>query len=198
MKDFDTVISDFRWPRKGDLPFRSSKDVRKNARVEPHASSRLVMMMEGYKKAADLMVVQARGSTYDRDLLVYPIIFNYRQFLELGLKYLIASYGRPAAIEPNWKSHDLSFLWSQFRQVLEWSDAPGDDAEGVFERIVAQFAKIDPSSYSYRYPVDRQGRPIPVEHEDLDLDVLADVMRGVSGYIDGCDGYLDNLVHAGP
>jgi hypothetical protein len=49
---------------------------------------------------------------------VYPIIFTYRQFIELELKYLIATYGFTVGIEANWRSHDVAFLWSEFVKVL--------------------------------------------------------------------------------
>jgi len=63
--------------------------------------------------------------------------------------------------------------------------------------IVAEFAKVDPKSYSYRYPVDIHGKEIPLGVEVLDLAVLKDVMDGVGGYFTGSDGYLDHLEGGG-
>ena len=65
-------------------------------------------------------------------------------------------------------------------------------------RLVAEFATVDPGSFSFRYPVDTQGRPIELAHGYMDLSVLADVIEGVDGYFTGCDGYLDALASAGP
>lgn len=56
--------------------------------------------------------------------------------------------------------------------------------------------EIDHSSYSYRYPVDRNGNPISVAYSDLHLPNLADVMEVVDGYFTGCDGYLSDLLCA--
>ncbi|MBO9501648.1 hypothetical protein [Brevundimonas sp. A19_0] len=64
--------------------------------------------------------------------------------------------------------------------------------------IVAEFAKVDPGSFSYRYPVDTKGKLIELAHDRLDLGALADVMNAVDGYFSGCDGYLDHLQSAGP
>ena len=66
-------------------------------------------------------------------------------------------------------------------------------ADPIVGAIILEFAKIDPASYAYRYPVDRNGRLLPVAQNDLHLPTLADVMNGVSAYFDGCDAYLDNL-----
>jgi len=76
------------------------------------------MMMAGYKKAADLMVERAARSQPDRDALVYPIIFSYRQFIELSLKYLTTTYGHTVGIDAIWNSHDLGMLWKTFMKIL--------------------------------------------------------------------------------
>ena len=88
-KTFDEILeSEFRWPKKGDLPFQQSEQWNKNACLAQNAIIRLALMTDGYKKAADLAVIQATDSRGDRDFLVFPIIFNYRHFLELSLKIL--------------------------------------------------------------------------------------------------------------
>ena len=159
----------------------------------------MVLMLTGYKRAADSLVKQAVEDTADRDTLVFPIIFNYRQFLELSLKYLISTYGRTVGVDPIWKSHDLTKLWTQFEAVLQAFGSDDEDgATAAVGRLVAEFATVDPGSFSFRYPVDTQGRPIELAHGYMDLSVLADVMEGVDGYFTGCDGYLDALASAGP
>lgn len=190
---------EFRWPRRGDQPFTRSGRPLDNACIAPHAHDRLVMMVTGYKLAADVMVERAATDRFDRDALVYPIIFNYRQFIELSLKYLIATYGPTVGVEANWNSHDLADLWKEFAKVLDGygTDDP-DGTDSVVAGMVAEFAKVDPLSFSYRYPVDKKGKPIPVEREELDLAALADAMQALDGYFTGCDGYLDNLQGAGP
>ncbi len=196
---FDDLLSrEFRWPRQGDRPFIQSKNWQDNAHIEPHVHGRLVMMMTGYKKAADLMVECASGDRFDRAALVYPIIFNYRQFIELSLEYLIATYGHTVGVKATWNKHDLEDLWEAFTAVLEgYGCHRVEETDPVVAEIVAEFAKVDPASFSYRYPVDTKGKPIPIAHEELDLMVLADVMLALDGYFSGCDGYFDNLQGAG-
>ena len=199
-KSFEDLLNtEFRWPRQGDKPFVVADDPYDNANVAEDGFSRLVLMTNGYKKAADLMVEASAGSHVTRSILVFPIIFNYRQFLELSLKYQLATFGRAVGIEPNWTSHDLGKLWTAFLEMLERYGTPDpDEADPVVGEIILEFAKIDPGSYSYRYPVDQRGKPLPVSHSDLHLPTLADVMDGVAGYFKGCDGYLDHLLGASP
>jgi hypothetical protein len=157
------------------------------------------MMTEGYKRGADLMVMRSVDNPFDRDTLVFPIIFNYRQFIELSLKYLIAAYGSTVGVGPNWISHDLAVLWKTFSHLLgQYGHSYPNPDDLVVAGIIAEFAKVDPHSFAYRYPVDTKGNPIPVAHQDLDLSVLADVMQAVDGYFSGCDGYLDNLQGSEP
>ena len=194
-KSIDEILNaEFRWPKQGDKPFVVSDDPYGNAEIAHDGFTRLVLMMDGYKKAADLMVEASRDDRYTRDVLVFPAIFNYRQYLELSLKFHLATYGPAVGIEPNWHSHDLATLWAAFLAMLdEYGTEDPDEADPVVGEIILEFAKIDPRSYAYRYPVDRKGNPLPVAYSDLHLPTLADVMNAVDVYFKGCDGYLNSL-----
>lgn len=197
---FESLLnSEFRWPKAGDMPFRQSQDWHENAYIDPHGHGRLVMMTTGYKKAADLMVEHAIADHADRSSLVYPIIFNYRQFIELSLKYLISTYGRTVHVDAIWNTHDLGELWTAFADVLKkYGHQDKDGTDLAVAQIVAEFAIVDPRSFSYRYPVDIKGKPIPITHREVHLAALADVMKGLDGYFSGTDGYLSSLQDAGP
>ena len=93
-RTFEELLNaEFRWPVRGDKPFVAAADPLENANITGDGFDRLVFMKDGYKMGADLMVEEAEKDRANRDLLVFPIIFNYRQFLELALKYHIATYG---------------------------------------------------------------------------------------------------------
>lgn len=94
-KTFEDILnSEFRWPAPGDKPFVVADDPFDNANIANDGFTRLVLMKEGYKSAADLMVQAAASDRQTRDILVFPIIFNYRQFLELTLKSHILQVSR--------------------------------------------------------------------------------------------------------
>ncbi|MEM8851600.1 MAG: hypothetical protein AAGE03_16415 [Pseudomonadota bacterium] len=199
-KTFEDILNqEFRWPTQGDIPFVAADRPLSNANIAENGFQRLMLMKTGYKAAADLMVTATIDDRPQRDVLVFPIIFNYRHFIELSLKYQIATFGPAVCVEPNWNSHNLADLWSEFLAVLEhYGTEDPDEADPVVGNIILEFAKIDPGSYSYRYPVDRKGAPIPIAYADLHLPTLADVMNGVEGYFSGCDGYLGSLLDASP
>ncbi|MEQ8657169.1 MAG: hypothetical protein RIC24_07660 [Hyphomicrobiales bacterium] len=197
-KSFEDILNaEFRWPKQGDKPFVAAEDQFENANIVGDGFTRFVLMMEGYKQAADLMIAASADDRPMRDVLVFPIIFNYRQFLELALKYQIATFGPAVCIEPVWNTHFLDRLWGQFLEMLErYGTEDPDEADPVVGEIILEFAKIDPDSCSYRYPVDRRGNPISVAYSDLHLPTLADVMSAVAGYFSGCDGYLNDRLKA--
>ena len=199
-KTFEDILNaEFRWPAQGDNPFVVADNPYDNANIADSEFARLCLMTEGYKAAADLMVKATTDDHRTRDILVFPIIFNYRQFLELSLKYQLAIFGPEVWIKPNWNSHDLAKLWSEFLAMLEhYGTEDPDEADPVVGTIILEFAKIDPRSDSYRFSVDRKGKPLPVAYSVLHLPTLANVMHGVAGYFSGCDGYLSSLLDATP
>jgi len=197
--------ADFRLPSPGDRALNSAPDTSSGAEIAQHPFDRTVLMTKGYKEAADVLVARVLadqgGTTSDGRssyLLVYPILFCYRHFLELSLKYVISKYGHLAGVLPNANDHDLNQLWQKFRQVLESFGDSDDTALTAVEDVVAEFAKIDPGSFTFRYPKSRRGDAIVINKESIDLANLCTTMNRVSNYFDGTDGYLDDLSTAGP
>ena len=186
-----------RWPTPGDTLFTSSGP--NDAVLKPAFGSNMHMMTAGYRRAADALVDQAAGWQYDRDSLVWPIVFLYRQYLELALKVAIADFGRSASIEPNWRSHDLKFLWSQFKKITHyWGIEKNDKMNSTVGKVIAEFSNVDPESMSFRYPVTHEGDPIDLAgHERLDLIRIKDVMRGVANLLDSTTGWISDLEKSG-
>src|SRR5690242_2623437 len=174
----EALKTEIRWPQKGDKALTQAAEPADNASIAKDDHTRLVLMTYGYKKAAELMVEYAAENPSWRDSLVYPILFNYRHFIELSLKYQLATFGPVVGIEPNWDKHELEWLWVRFAEMLVYyGTSDPDEADPVVAGIVLEFAKIDPKSYSNRYPVDRHGNAVPLSETLLDLSNLADVMK---------------------
>lgn len=112
----DLTGSIISWPKPGDVAFTPASRGQ-GAEVSQDRHGRLVMMMTGYKEAADHLVQKTVDEPYQRHSLVYPILFNYRQFVELNLKYLIAT--ATVGIQANWQRHDLGKLWGIFQTVKD-------------------------------------------------------------------------------
>jgi hypothetical protein len=130
----EALRADFRWPRKGDTLLAEAPEPLDNALIAENERTRLVLMTDGYKQAGDLMVRRTIDRPSTRDFLVFPILFTYRHFLELSLKYMLATFGPHVSIEPNWNTHDLAVLAKSFFEMLESYGTPDpDDADAVMK-----------------------------------------------------------------
>lgn len=188
-----------RWPRKGDHPFKAARHWEENAWIGGNKNQRTYLIMEGYRKGADLMVGEALGDRAQRDFLVYPIIFSYRQYIEIALKDLISNYGPHVGFKAVWNTHDLNVLWRTFHEVFMAYGIDDDETmTDAARNIVGEFAKVDPRSFSFRYAVDKKGAEISLAHEHLDLSTLADVMEGLELFLSATGDYMDHLKYAGP
>ena len=187
-----------RGPQRNGKPLAALADPPDSAGFGDGGLFGFSLMADGYRAAGDLMVAEASRSPPARELLVFPIIFNYRLFLELSLKFLLAAYGRPAGIELDWSMRDLAMLRRTVLQMIrKYGIATPEDAGSVAEEIFLAFAKVDPRSCSLRLPVDGNGKSLPVAPDELDLPELADAVAAMSAYFDKCDACLDNLGGAG-
>ncbi len=116
---------------------------------------------EGFRRAADVLSNYVFTSTVDLDDVAMPILYCYRQSIELRLKYLLALGGmleRKDVLPVS--SHDLMYLWRKVRPVLEqnWGTGGPTILDRV-ARVLDEFAKLDSGGYGFRYPVDLKGAP---------------------------------------
>ena len=125
----------------------------------------LILYIEGYKKAADKLIQEVKKESIYLDILVYPILFLYRQYIELQLKHLIQESKTLLEKKKGNSSlthHNLLDLWnsvnSHMRDIIEEYNyneikeyITKEDIKKINE-IIREFDKIDPNSFSFRYP----------------------------------------------
>lgn len=156
-----------------------------------------VLYTGGYKEAGDLLLKYALRSGRQH-VLVYPIIFLYRHYIELQLKEIIVnnrSYLGKSEPFPDY--HNIDRLWEickqdlididepllnqldqkRYEEILSQYDALGKD--------VSQFSQWDPDSQHFRYPVDKKGNPIVLDLRSINLRELEELMRRISGLLGG-------------
>jgi hypothetical protein len=191
----DLLTKKFRWPIAGDRLFDSSKEPWDDARIVPDEFSRMVVMADGYKEGADTLVQTAIEQGNRRDFFIYPIVFCYRQYLELTLKWFLWTYGPAVGVSPNWRSHDLITLWGEFAKIqsLSGADEGDEGASDVVAECIREFSEIDEGSFNFRYAMKANGTPIALSRDRVDLARLRDVMEGIKSYFMGSDGFLDHL-----
>ncbi len=115
----------------------------------------------GFKRAADILADHILEFCSGGDLVIYPIVYLYRHYLELKLKDIITR-GNYLVDEPiKLKSgHSLNDLWNDCRTILQQIGIPTDTPEvKPFEACIKQLDRVDYQSSAFRYPITRSGKP---------------------------------------
>ncbi len=112
-----------------------------------------------YRRAATILANWAVATAVFSDTLVLPIVFLFRQYLEVTLKCLIAcaedALGKPPAVH---RTHDLDRLQRLAKDLLlEAFALQSDDRWSVTEECIRQVNAWDCKSMLFRYPVDTRG-----------------------------------------
>lgn len=150
---------------------------------------------DGYRLAADRLIADAESLTRgQRNSVLYPILFLYRQHLELMLKYiiLVGQRLRNKATQPP-HHHRLRDLWSEGKRVLrERSISISSENLARAEHTIGELIRLDPSSDLFRYPLDKTERfPFPEELRQFDLSLFGAKLEEVSAILRRIAGLLD-------
>ncbi len=149
--------------------FAANVDYQKNAYLDrvTDAAALWGLHADGFKLAVEVLVEQA-GTFYERNVLVYPIAFSYRHYIELKLKEIIASHGMKPPI-----THSLAHLWAVCKTaILERALPVSPQAQNRVDDLI-RFWNFDPMAATFRYPFDVQGaRSLPSNKTAVDLDYL--------------------------
>src|SRR5438094_5882579 len=151
---FDSITK-LPWPRRGDILFDHADDWYYNACLNRQYDNWELYAI-GYKTAADILVQYVIDTRSERDTLVFPIVFNYRQYLELRCKEIIR-VGRMLSNEPAEfpQMHDLRKLWIVCRETIANSEPSASETDfQAIDEAIAQFCAVDPKSEAFRYPMD--------------------------------------------
>jgi len=148
----------------------------------------------GYKDAADILVehIEKRQHGHPQDFLVYPIIFLYRQYLELSMKDLINQARKFFDdLTPFRQHHRINELWKLCDKLLD-QISPGDSAEYRKEigRLMEEFAQVDPLSFSFRYPEDKDGNPTLPGLDYINIRSVREVVRKISVILEGAGAMI--------
>ncbi len=154
---------------------------------------------EGYKRAGDILVQYVIDNNCYQDFLVYPIVFLYRQYLELRLKELILVSSR--LLDQNIDvpmDHNLLSLWAKARPNIEevWPDSQTKSYLDAIEDRLKELCSIDPGSYAFRYPEDKKGAPTLAGMQHINLRQLRDVIQGISNVLDGSSMGMGEYLNA--
>ena len=199
-KNFSDILTmESRWPKKGDRLLVSSDEWQTAASFAPDQISREAFIWDGYITAGAALIDEAQRRPHDRDMLLYPILFNYRHGLEAAMKWTIERYGRLAHVELDVLDHDLWSLWKKCKAILSAVSTSDDDEPlKVVEQVVQDFHGLDKRAVALRYSKNKNGRVILLPDKPIDLENVQRVMEAVDNFFKGADGLLDHYASASP
>lgn len=184
------------WPKKGEQLFRSDIDWWHNACLN-YCPDPLDLYALGYKRAGDFLAQHVIKTRRHQDVLVYPLVFLYRQYLELRLKELIKAGSLLIDKSQRFpKHHSINVLWKQCRKILEeaFPEDSSEDFDSV-EDCIKQFSEHDPSSTAFRYPTDKKGKKSLPGLTHINLKIFSEIMDNLASLLEaastGISYYLD-------
>ena len=184
-------------PQLGETLFKENENSKANVIMRRWGI--ITNYARGYLLAGNLLVNEIIKNPKDADKLIYPMIFNYRQALELSLKNAIL-IGSQVEGEMNVQfGHELQDLWQVCRPYLEVQLKEASETLEAVTSIIAQFAQNDNKSIKYRYPIKgkRENHTAEATFEKgtpLDYRNFAKVSQDVILYINECENKLTGML----
>ena len=202
-------MGDYLWVEDGDQLFIRTYNPAYCAHYgwEYHRAIAFASYLSGYKLAADFLVEKAIEEAKKHhieviDTLIYPIIFIYRQFMELSIKDIYINYTplhREESKSIIKESHSLIEAWEYIKPfAIEVSDEDEDQLKDVdlIEDYIKQFEEVSKISTEYRYPINKENNVILKGDTYLDLNNLKEKMQKFANFFDGLAGAMDHYFNS--
>jgi hypothetical protein len=165
-------------PKNGDKLFKPELSFDTGAWLA-NPANKFFLYSEGYKNAGDALHKFCLENPFYNNTIIYPLVFTYRQFVELRLKELILMGNKlNDSIEDFPDEHNILKLWKIFRNVIYPKIAAEDkDLLDNSEKIIEQFTTEDSQSMNFRYPLTGGAiRRDTLKRETIDLVNLKNVI----------------------
>lgn len=140
----------------------------------------------GYKMAGDIIVDEIIKSKKNQDYLIYPIVFLYRQHIELLLKDIIKTardyLDKDARVDA---THKLEPLWDIAKTLIleSLNDDIGSINFELIEKTIKEFDMIDPKGMEFRYSISTTGEKHLKEISHISIRILEENICALSDEI---------------
>lgn len=141
----------------------------------------------GYLEAAHVLVAEVFESGRRQDLLIFPILFQYRHHCELQLKRsLVNALFVTDTQEGVGDSHDVALLWSRYRTAFKKIyGRKKDETLIAIDGYLNELSELDPSSQAFRYEKDNTGAKSLEGITHLDIANLFEILEEIASFLDG-------------
>lgn len=147
---------------------------------------------EGYKNSADVLVEYVSSQGRKQDTFVYPIVFLYRQYIELALKDLIRQcQSLQDTLNPTPQGHNIDLLWRECRKLLTIiSSGEAENKLDQVGRLISEFSSVDSTSTAFRYPETKDGKPSLPDLDRIDLYNLGVTVGKIHNLLDAAGSQI--------
>jgi hypothetical protein len=171
-------------PEEGDYFFGPQKFSSRCPLVPEGELHRFYDLRNGYKHAGDVLsqywLSQERRISNDR--LLFPILYCYRHYLELSMKWILWRAGSKS--DTIFKAHNLKTLWEKCRFVLRDCGADDDEKVDYSQRLILDIHEKDELSSNFRYALGRDGTSIDLSLGSVDLVRIRDNIGKLANFFD--------------
>ena len=149
------------------------------------------LIASGFQSAAQILAASLKEGGPHPHLLVYPLVFDYRQFVELMLKHIVrsmqsfATFANDSKVDAALSAHAIEPLIELIAAGMEAVDAQLAQSEemNVLKGRICEFHEMDPGSYAFRYTRDKRGKRYNEPNTKFDLAAFAAEMEEVAALL---------------
>lgn len=179
------------WPRQGEKLFRWDEDYHFNACLNWYSPT-LATVARSYKEGADALAQAVRKGDATLDTVILPIVFLYRQYIELSLKDAVETARAVKGKEAGYpKRHNLKDLWAEAKDLIRQHYGANTPPEiDYIDPCIEEFHEHDPESFSFRYPTDKKGNLNLRGLNYINLRNLYETMERIASFLECIVGDL--------
>ena len=118
-----------------------------------------------FKEAGDILVEHSQD--VKADYMIYSVMFNYMQYLELALKNIL-SYSNSKIPY----THDINALWETTKPIIKNIFGKDEIEISIIDSIIKSIFPQNSTSMDFRYKTDKQGKDNIPNSFTLDLYVV--------------------------
>lgn len=168
--------------------------------------------IDGYYEGAKILVDSAlTRKQRDKEILFFPICFNYRHYLELHLKSLIEltdelylkmqklGYVKKNLLNTSSErsldqEHSIGILFQYFEKRLKIVAQNSEIFDPNIRKYIMQFHSIDSDGQKFRYHITKKEQTNFSTTEKFDLKNIAELMEKIKDLLYGVDCWLEHYI----
>jgi hypothetical protein len=153
----------------------------------------------GYFESGQAIINSAINGEVTVDLVVYPIIYNYRHAIELGLKHLAE------VLPPLWNEKKISYkpthkLVDVWRLIVPYLKRdPSFDQGGAIafvDKVIKDIVQFDSDAEVFRFPANRGGKFYLQDSAHINLLISGNILKKVREVFEYWFGKVNDIIDA--